>query len=93
MKIHEFKQKSVKDIFSKQKMHWRKNNKPFKNQSNQNHLKWNFLRFKQIDPQWLTSKMCQMIDEFSDVNEGEKEFMKMWNIHVQVMVNKEYSFP
>ncbi len=28
--------------------------------------------------------MCQMIDEFSDVNEGEKEFMKMWNVHVQV---------
>jgi hypothetical protein len=28
--------------------------------------------------------MCQMIDEFSDVNDGEKEFMKMWNIHVQV---------
>ena len=25
---------------------------------------------------------CQMIDEFSDVNEGEKEVMKMWNLHV-----------
>ena len=38
----------------------------------------------EVDPQWLITKMCQMIDEFSDVNEGEKEFMKMWNIHVQV---------
>ena len=24
-----------------------------------------------------------MIDEFSDVNKGEKEFMKMWNLYVQ----------
>lgn len=32
--------------------------------------------------------MCQMIDEFSDVNEGEKEFMKMWNVHVQVNYDK-----
>lgn len=24
----------------------------------------------------------QMIDEFTDVNEGEKELMKMWNLHV-----------
>jgi len=23
-----------------------------------------------------------MIDEFSDVNEGEKELMKLWNLHV-----------
>jgi len=23
-----------------------------------------------------------MIDEFTDVNEGEKEVMKMWNLHV-----------
>lgn len=23
-----------------------------------------------------------MIDEFTDVNEGEKELMKMWNLHV-----------
>jgi VEFS-Box of polycomb protein len=38
----------------------------------------------EVDPQWLITKMCQMIDEFSDVNEGEKEFMKMWNVHVQV---------
>lgn len=24
----------------------------------------------------------QMIDEFTDVNEGEKELMKLWNLHV-----------
>lgn len=34
------------------------------------------------DPKWLQRKTKQMIDEFSDVNEGEKELMKMWNLHV-----------
>lgn len=24
----------------------------------------------------------QMIDEFTDVNDGEKKLMKLWNIHV-----------
>ena len=24
--------------------------------------------------------LCQMIDEFTDVNKGEKELMKMWNL-------------
>ena len=24
----------------------------------------------------------QLIDEFTDVNEGEKELMKLWNVHV-----------
>ena len=33
-----------------------------------------------------------MIDEFSDVNEGEKEFMKMWNVHVQVNQVREHFF-
>lgn len=36
-----------------------------------------------VDPPWLMTKICRMLDEFSDVNEGEKEFMKMWNMHVQ----------
>ena len=36
-----------------------------------------------VDPPWLMTKICRMIDEFSDVNEGEKDFMKMWNLHVQ----------
>jgi len=34
------------------------------------------------DPEWLRQKTIQMIDEFTDVNEGEKEVMKMWNLHV-----------
>ena len=34
-----------------------------------------------------------MIDEFSDVNEGEKEFMKMWNVHVQVIQVTTIFFP
>ena len=25
--------------------------------------------------------LVQMIDEFSDISKGEKEVMKMWNIH------------
>ena len=36
-----------------------------------------------VDPPWLSTKICRMIDEFSDVNDGEKDFMKMWNLHVQ----------
>lgn len=34
------------------------------------------------DPEWLQAKTTMMIDEFTDVNEGEKELMKMWNLHV-----------
>ena len=34
------------------------------------------------DPDWLKKKTCLMIDEFTDVNEGEKSLMKTWNLHV-----------
>jgi hypothetical protein len=34
------------------------------------------------DPLWLQQKTKQMIDEFTDVNEGEKELMKLWNLHL-----------
>ncbi|XP_054155235.1 polycomb protein suz12-A-like [Oppia nitens] len=34
------------------------------------------------DPQWMKQKTQMMIDEFTDVNEGEKEVMKMWNLHI-----------
>ncbi|XP_070579549.1 polycomb protein suz12-A-like isoform X2 [Ptychodera flava] len=34
------------------------------------------------DPEWLRMKTQFMIDEFTDVNEGEKELMKLWNLHV-----------
>lgn len=37
----------------------------------------------QTDPEWLKVKTSKMIDDFTDVNEGEKDFMKMWNHHVQ----------
>jgi len=35
------------------------------------------------DPEWLLLKTSKMIDDFTDVNLGEKEFMKIWNHHVQ----------
>jgi predicted secreted protein len=35
------------------------------------------------DPEWLKIKTSKMIDDFTDVNDGEKEFMKIWNNHVQ----------
>lgn len=35
----------------------------------------------EITPKWLCQKSVNLIDEFTDVNEGEKELMKMWNLH------------
>ncbi|CAL8134328.1 unnamed protein product [Orchesella dallaii] len=32
--------------------------------------------------EWQRTKATRIIDEFTDVNKGEKEFMKMWNLHV-----------
>uniref|UniRef100_A0A672QPP8 Polycomb protein suz12-B-like n=1 Tax=Sinocyclocheilus grahami TaxID=75366 RepID=A0A672QPP8_SINGR len=34
------------------------------------------------DPKWLREKTTTQIEEFTDVNEGEKEVMKLWNLHV-----------
>nr|XP_046270494.1 polycomb protein suz12-B-like [Scatophagus argus] len=34
------------------------------------------------DPDWLKEKTVKQIEEFTDVNEGEKEMMKLWNLHV-----------
>uniref|UniRef100_A0A667XH52 SUZ12 polycomb repressive complex 2 subunit a n=1 Tax=Myripristis murdjan TaxID=586833 RepID=A0A667XH52_9TELE len=34
------------------------------------------------DPYWLKEKTVMQIEEFTDVNEGEKEIMKLWNLHV-----------
>uniref|UniRef100_A0A4W4EJU4 Uncharacterized protein n=1 Tax=Electrophorus electricus TaxID=8005 RepID=A0A4W4EJU4_ELEEL len=34
------------------------------------------------DPEWLREKTATQIEEFTDVNEGEKEVMKLWNLHV-----------
>ncbi|XP_014666006.1 PREDICTED: polycomb protein suz12-B-like [Priapulus caudatus] len=36
----------------------------------------------EVDPDWLRTKTIHMIDEFSDVNEGEKELTKLWNLHI-----------
>jgi len=33
-------------------------------------------------PAWLVDRTRDMIEEFTDVNEGEKMLMKMWNIHI-----------
>lgn len=38
------------------------------------------------DPPWLQRKTLMMIDEFTDVNNGEKEVMKMWNLHIMKYV-------
>ena len=37
-------------------------------------FEWNFNN--------LVIYFFQLLDEFSDVNEGEKEIMKLWNIHI-----------
>jgi len=42
---------------------------------------------EETHPPWLKEKTVMMIEEFSDVNEGEKELMKLWNVHV---MEKEY---
>ncbi|KAM6966736.1 polycomb protein suz12-B-like isoform 2-T2 [Tautogolabrus adspersus] len=34
------------------------------------------------EPDWLQEKTTKQIEEFTDVNEGEKEIMKLWNLHV-----------
>lgn len=36
----------------------------------------------EMDPDWLKNHTKKLIDEFSDVNEGEKEMLEMWNLHV-----------
>eukprot|EP01137_Pigoraptor_chileana_P026954 Opistho-2@8941 len=36
----------------------------------------------EYDNAWLTVQSNKMMDEFTDVNEGEKEVMKMWNKHI-----------
>lgn len=40
------------------------------------------------DPEWLMERTQLMIDEFTDVNEGEKELLKLWNLHM--MNNSKY---
>lgn len=34
------------------------------------------------DPAWLTQNCNRLVNDFTDVNEGEKEIMNLWNAHV-----------
>lgn len=35
----------------------------------------------EMDPEWLKELTVLLINDFADVNEGEKELMKMWSLH------------
>ena len=35
----------------------------------------------ELDPEWLRDHTSAMINEFSDVNDGEKSIMRLWNAH------------
>ena len=34
-----------------------------------------------LDIDWMQERSMRMLDDFSDVNEGEKNMMKLWNRH------------
>ena len=34
------------------------------------------------DPDWLKDHIRKMLDEFTDVNDGEKPIMKLWNLYI-----------
>lgn len=34
------------------------------------------------DPEWLKEQTELFIQEFADVNQGEKEIMRLWNLHI-----------
>lgn len=36
----------------------------------------------EMDPGWLREHTQKLLEDFSDVNEGEKEMLKMWNLYV-----------
>lgn len=37
---------------------------------------------EETDPKWLRDDTVRMIDDFSDLNSGEKTIMELWNLHV-----------
>ena len=46
-------------------------------------LNWNGSIAKKRGLLWSACRFVfQMIEEFTDVNEGEKELMKLWNLHI-----------
>jgi polycomb protein SUZ12 len=36
----------------------------------------------ELDPEWLKEQTGLFIQEFADVNSGEKEIMRLWNLHI-----------
>lgn len=36
---------------------------------------------EELDPDWLKEQTTLLINEFADVNEGEKGLMRLWNLH------------
>lgn len=36
----------------------------------------------EMDPGWLRHHTKKLLEDFTDVNEGEKEMLKLWNLHV-----------
>lgn len=36
----------------------------------------------EMDPGWLRNHTKKLLEDFTDVNDGEKEMLKMWNLHV-----------
>uniref|UniRef100_A0A915J487 Polycomb protein VEFS-Box domain-containing protein n=1 Tax=Romanomermis culicivorax TaxID=13658 RepID=A0A915J487_ROMCU len=36
----------------------------------------------EMDPEWLRLIRSKLLDEFTDVNDGEKKVMKLWNLHI-----------
>ncbi|CAK8686565.1 unnamed protein product [Clavelina lepadiformis] len=37
---------------------------------------------EETDPDWLRNHIKKMLDEFTDVNDGEKPIMKLWNLYI-----------
>lgn len=50
------------------------------NQQVVNFNEFNCRNEDEMAPDWLKQNMQSMMEEFTDVNEGEKEVMKMWNL-------------
>jgi len=43
------------------------------------HNEWNYDSDDESDDSWMEMKSNQLIDEFDDVSEKEKDFLKLWN--------------
>lgn len=36
----------------------------------------------EVDPEWLREQTAFFLQDFTDVNAGEKEIMRLWNLHI-----------